>query len=48
MMIRPNTIHQEIENSNICENIKDELKEEENVDDPLLIWKRQLKVKILL
>ena len=33
----PLTIYQKIENRNICENIKQELKVEENVDDPLSI-----------
>lgn len=28
------SIHQEIESSNICEDIKEEVKEEESVDDP--------------
>ena len=33
----PLTIHQEIENISVCENIKEEIKEEKNVDDPLSI-----------
>jgi hypothetical protein len=28
-------MHQEIKNSNVCEDIKEEIKEEESVDDPL-------------
>ena len=31
------SIHQETENNNICEDIKEEMKEEESFDDPLFI-----------
>ena len=33
----PLSIHQETENRNVCEDIKEEVKEEESVDDPLSI-----------
>ena len=33
----PITIHKDIKKSNICEDIKKEVKEEESVDDPLYI-----------
>ena len=33
----PLSIHEETENSNICEDIKEEVKEEESVHDPLFI-----------
>ena len=37
VQIDPLSIHQETENSNICEDIEEEVKEEESVDDPLSI-----------
>ena len=36
----PLTIHQKIENSNICKDIMEEVKEEESVDDPLTIHQK--------